>query len=828
MEMSLAAKDFISLFFYRFSDNMMSIIQENGVMSLDNMAGVILALCAVAELIYIIKDQIEGRPVLMKTGKFMFYLVLTLMVFGKMNYSGLRLTSSLPSDIRPKGDSDLLRDSHAFLRFYFDEAGKVLTGGASGGNPGSEAKTISELVQKNGMLRAVCNTEVSEASKDKCRKDRKDMTIPDLIREYEARAESSILPLWITKIGLYLNFESVFLFFTNVLYAFRFIGYLIVLFGYILTVVMTYLTLKLLFPFILLEKTRGQIIAGVRFYLSTSAIELVLGFLEYISILAVGSLVQTTANSMDTNWSEFTFSFFLTMILTIIIFGVEIALYFRVPRLTKEIFELNIGALVTISETAKDGLRLGMQLVGLSFSGGTFGAVAGAAKLGGLRNPFGGSPSSTSSPSGGPGAPTGGGSGGSNLAPSAPYQEGRRDDTGRYNGRFSNPDQGSSISRPAPESVVNTEELNKLKLRDRFQKNNPEKEDGSNNQSSPRGEAPEKSVRSQVQVKTSNESGSVGAPPKSSVNSELLKGLGDKGKGKGRNSGEEQSKLGKLGTGAARVVKNTAASSLDAVKKYGPEVIKSAATASLQAAAGDLEGAFQTAVKPIATINNDAKNSVSKTFNQNEQKYWTTKGLSADDLYTDELGGEFNILRDRTEYDNLNHEVDGMQSYLEELRAKAPSMTHKFAGGKYDQEQIDAFYAEMANIEKNLNSAQERKVQMESDYEEAKVKLLDSLKNESQEDKIVNLFGVADNFQSDTLRSILSGQDKASHAEIAKLKKIQSDKYEKIKAQVEKELATHGRISSKTEELIINNKTYIPNNKTDEIIGLISKSKSKK
>lgn len=850
--MDFSAKEFISKFFDQYSQNLMGIIQSNEIMTLNGFPGLVLALCAVTEIIYIIMDQMQGKAVLMRTAKLMLYISITLAVFGSLNYSSLGLTNALPAHKRPTGKSDLLRDTHAYFRYYFDYIGNALTEGASSddGQP-PKAKSVTEIVQTAGMARSLCDTQVDEGAKLACVKGKMAMSLADLEKEWNESSQCTMFPESACKvfstISKYLSFENIFLLITQLLYVVRFVGYLIILFGYIMTVVMTYLTLKLLFPFIVMEKTRSHIISGVRFYLSTTAIVAVLGFLEYVSTIAVSSLLITTGNSMG-NWGEFTFNFILTMILTIIIFGVEIALYFKVPELTKNIFDLNIASFVEISRTAQDGLKLGLQMLGVGTQGATFGAMTGMAKLFNFTKKA----SEVTGAGGGVGpAPSdisnaGGGSSGSSGPSNSNFSSGgggqsrpenRNDDTGFYAGRQNINNQGGpSYNRPAPSSEVNQEDLEKLGANRK--KNSSEKAEGQDETSSKSKESTDPKKESADQgasatgAKVDRENArpanaSTGGKTGPTVDAGLL---GKLRSAKSKMVNVKESVADKLETNAlGRFSKRVGGMAGEAVKA-APTVLKTAGTVALQAAAGDLGGAFQTTLKSADQFSKGAKDGYQNVVSENTKKFFTTSGANSNELHTEEFEG-IETLKDVSEYKKLNNEISSLKDEITEMEAKEGTMATWQAGGRHTQEEIDAFRSRLDGIKSELETKQQLQEKLEEDYQSQKSLLIERLMSnkaklsEADQLKLVNLFQSEDEFTSDTIKNILKNPDKKVAPAIVELKNKSDAAVKSMRSMIENDIKKYGRITSITEKQLKSHRKLIPNKVIDELIKLANKRK---
>lgn len=812
MEETISAKDLISKYFYDFSANIMEVISANEAMTLGGLPGMILAFCVVAELVYIILDHINGANVLDRVLKLSLYFGLTLIVFGKVGYSSLNLTSNLPSSIRPVGKSDLLRDTHAFLRHYFDNVGSAITG-ALPGNDGKDV-SITTIVKKSGLTRQICDTQAGgDSAKIACVKKYQAMEFKDVEAEFEnatkcgTGASIAGMPDFVCRLPHYFTMEYLFVLIVKVLYLFRFIGFLIILFGYILTVVMTYMLLKILFPFIVFLKTRDQILSSTKFFMSTTTIVALLGFIEYVINLCLASLMLTAAEVGTESWSQFGLYFVLSSILCIIVFGVEIAMYFKVPSISKQVWDLNISGLVTISEAAKDGLKLGIQLLGLGGQAASLGVMTGIAKTLGLSKALPGAGAGGSNPippSGGAGGSSGGSPSGSNFSrgdqesSTSSYPGRDRTTEGRYA-----PGGGNSISRNAPESQVDPSELaafdHKSEAGSESSQKNDSKHSNKSEGSSPSDNSSTGGTSNTPSSNGPSQAAPRGAPPKSEVDPEALNSMGGNSKKSSLNKKTSQNGVvSKVASGATGIVKSGAdyvkerAGSIANMKKddwmqlgkTGAKgawnAAKFAGGAAMHAAAGDLSGAFDLATtKPVEKLNEFNKNAKEKILERNFEKKWGGS-IDLNDLENSKAGALSSTfgLEGKKEHDKIEKEISSLEDRKTRLNQELSDarMRNPVSNGGQEAEVIRK---KIAKVDSEIDN---KKVSLESKREEyvaAKERFIEDLKdddfNQSEQDELRALLADPNSFTSDELKDIFTNPEVREFARLNELR-IQMEK----------------------------------------------------
>lgn len=344
----------------------------------------IFMICIVWQLTTIFVDFASNGS--LDSKKILNTVVATIVVFyayGKFNprsVTGLDFGLS-GTEYDYKGKKTLLRDTHAVFRKFFSEFAESVTS-QNELTKGDVTQTLIDWTMRRGYTEAICN---GVNGKKECIEENLKIPIADLKQKHLDNISCSIFPDFICEGAAFLKIVltspvamgSVA---TSILGIIKMVLIVIVFVGYTIITVMSLVMLKIIFPFIILDRTRSSILTAIKFYLSTSAFVFVIKIFRFIIASITLGVVEALNGLEYTDSDTFVAKSVIGTMMIVAVVVIEVGMLFATPKLTQALFNLQLEVFTRIT----DELKSSALLIGSIFTGGV--ALAGASKVMGTNS----------------------------------------------------------------------------------------------------------------------------------------------------------------------------------------------------------------------------------------------------------------------------------------------------------------------------------------------------------------------------------------------------------------------------------------------------------
>lgn len=274
-----------------------------------------------------------------------------------------------------KGKKTLLRDTHGVFRKFFNEFAENVTG-QNELTKGDVSQTLSDWTEKRSYIENICD---GVNNKKGCMEDNLKLSIADLKEKHiSGKCGTFSSPFCDDFEEIKAKFFSPIAFgtlVTKVLGIIKMVLIVIVFVGYTIITVMSLVMLKIIFPFLILEKTRPAIITATKFYISTSAFVFVIKIFRFIVASITLGVVEALSNLEYTDPDSFVAKSVIGTMLIVAVVIIEVGMLFATPKLTQALFNLQLEVFTRIT----DELKNSALLIGSVFTGGI--ALTAASKV---------------------------------------------------------------------------------------------------------------------------------------------------------------------------------------------------------------------------------------------------------------------------------------------------------------------------------------------------------------------------------------------------------------------------------------------------------------
>lgn len=809
-------------FVHQFTSGLISAFSNNEALGLSGAPGIFFMICCMVETVSIMKAAHEGamQDAVKKTVTFLLLIATTLLVYSQ---------SSIFSGGTPAGrNTDPLLDSHNLVRGVFDKFAAHLT---EYGKPiatkddpeGGENGVIRKLKSKS-MASMICDKR-AEGQKPACYKEMIAKPYPELKETFDKDAACGN---FFTDNGCYfdqwVSVPGVTQLIIVVMSGMRTVLYYLVVVSYILTVVCAYLGLKVIFPFLVMSRTRSQIVQSIKFYYSTCLVAAVMAIIGYLVNSIVLGVVDFSHTAGQEDFAKMMVLNTMGAIIMLLAFLVEMVIYFKAPRIAKELVDLNLSGLVMISDSAKDAMQMGATILGFGLGVGGIAATAmgglsvgkkwlGEKTAGGIGGLF----NKTPGGGGGGGSPTGAnfaGAQSSNAtagqAPVSPdlLSESYKKYANPTNSGSSSSDSESSgrsnFRGTAPESQINPTKLKNINLQNSSSEEGFESAEST--WSKPRSSAP----------KPTRASGNSG-------NIEI-----SNGRTKENNLSDVESRFNDIAEGKQK--KEASGKKLGGIAKTGALGMMNLAGAGLQLMAGDTTKALNATQSSLTSAHAATKNA-NEAFEGAVHGSITSRDKIESIKKTSD--GMSKMFVDAEKFQLQQQDLKKTVKERNRIKAMAEN-----SEDMSDQERTD-IEAHLEKLNKSIETQKADIQESRENYEKSKLFRTDFLvagdfkadfdgNGKIDEGEIYNLISEGEDINSDRLRDVILNPEKYGANKIIEMKATQKKVEDDLLNRVHDDFEKLGAVRKSTREMIVDSARILGNKKAVRLAEMVNTKISKK
>ena len=323
--------------------------------------GIIFAFLCIWEMGDIIqKNIVSGVVDYKRVVTFIICFQAVLMIWGNIKpdyFPGMSLYSSLPAKYQYKGKPDLLRHSYSIGSAFFDSLGEEFSDSAKGGS-----SEVIALAKSQVLISQYCDEQMD---KKNCYLKHKNTSESELRKLIFPKSECTALSVgchitdFQMTIKTYLSFQGITVLAMEVLNYIKILFIVLIYMLYSFTVILAIFGLKLISIFLVLEKTRPDVIRSYKYMMSTTAFYFAMSIIRYI-VAAASLAVAATISDPNAGFM----SYVIGGIFAIVLLVGEVGMLWFVPTLTSSLFELQLGALTKLGDQMKSTLMTSSVMLG--------------------------------------------------------------------------------------------------------------------------------------------------------------------------------------------------------------------------------------------------------------------------------------------------------------------------------------------------------------------------------------------------------------------------------------------------------------------------------
>lgn len=334
--------------------------------------GLIFAFLVIWELSDIILKNVESGVLDTKRLiHFIICVITVLMVHGIINpssFPGMNLYDKIPSSYHYKGKPDLLRHSHSIGRAIFDGFGASLNQKTI-----NSSSFITARAERNVLMKQACD---KENDKTQCYKNHQNKSTEELEKIVYPPKDCGMQSFGcdidhITNaIKAKLSFEGITVLLMMVLGYIKMVFIVLIYLVFSLTVVLAIFGLKIISMFLVLSKTRSDIIGSYKYMMSTTAFYFAISLVRFI----ISSATLAVAKSMDSAGAGAD-SYIIGGVFALVLMVGEVGLLWFIPQLTSSLFNLQLSVLTKLADSIKSTLQTTATIIGGVATGGALAVV---------------------------------------------------------------------------------------------------------------------------------------------------------------------------------------------------------------------------------------------------------------------------------------------------------------------------------------------------------------------------------------------------------------------------------------------------------------------
>lgn len=828
----MANKTITDAIFDSFSDTLFAELSNSEALSLQGFPGLVMGACLFLEVVTIIKLFNDGRDlkeILKSVATLMVTYTLVLWCFGAAK--GVRSLADVANVnvpvIQGVNKGDPIREAHYILKHGFSKIADGIALSGSGSEVNSQ-KDVMTQVEIEALGLVACDRE-GDGLKQKCMKDFKKMeTLEKAEEKYKEMTKCSSNSFGVPDFeclgAKYFQVSWFTLILIQVMSYVRVLLFNIVALLYVLTLTVTFVAFKMILPFAIWSKKRGDIIKASQDFFSTSLIAFLIKMISYIiGIIILG--ISSTSYASD-NFAEILVVTILRASMVFIALLIEVVIYFKAPTMALSLFRLNISTFLEIGKAGIDALKIVGNLAGLAvgisaMAGGIYNSLVPK----GIRDNIGKSLFGKSPSDGG-----GGDGGGGGFKPSSNFSSGddrtseRSGQTSAQNTASEAPSQNANPSTGGDSSSGSSS--------------------GGNNNPSPKSQVDPNEFEAMLDKDLGTESG------KNSEASTQKKSLWEKTKGMPASaySGIKNASLSKMKDAATKGVSNTVgnaqwwkdagmsapSAAWGATKAVGRgalvgtgaalkasarltgmgiqaggfayKALTPFASAGMSLVAGDSGKAMETMRNAGKEFKSYSESEAARAGDSLNQKIYSKDGSGA--RTENEYSKHFDDLRENEAFDTMKDNINRYEKGIEKTQTEMDGLDESDAEYEAKKNKIEAKMNYFQESAKKMKQELQEKEDLYKEEKKTKFEKYSDIDTDSDgkidEAELIAFLDTSDELKSETLKNLAKKPKKGSELYFTKQKRDKA--ISTARSMISKDKVLFGGLSNKTVAFIEKNK----------------------